>query len=180
MRAKRWMTVGTALLLVACNRGEGSKDEMTNAAVASGFRPPDGQAAVPLPGQAHTTPLTAYVGHYPRDAVDGVSFYDRTEVATALNDAVGDPIIRRAIRSDAGPQTPIFAAGGRIGSWGCEAHDCGDHNWALLVDPATGKGEVCYHDTAVAGGAARWYAGGASVTRPGDCPSGDAATKAQG
>lgn len=168
------MTVGAVVLLTGCGQSESSKTDMANAAVASGFRPPESQRATPLPGQAQTTPLTAYVGRYPRDAVDGVAFYDRTEVATALNDAVGDPAIRRAIRSDAGPQTPIFAAGKRVVAWGCEAHDCDDHDWALLVDPATGKGEVCYHDADVAGGATRWYAGGPPVTRLGDCPSGDA------
>ena len=41
-------------------------------------------------------------------------------------------------------------------------------NWTLLVDPASGKGELCLHDGA---GDSRWYAGGPPVTRPGDCPS---------
>lgn len=164
-------TVAMALLLAACGKG-GTKANADAAAVAHGFTPPPSQRATPIPGQTQTTPLRAYIGHYPKDAVDGVAFYDRTEVALALDDAVGDAVVRRMVRADAGPQTPIFAQDQRIAAWGCEAHDCGDHNWAFLLDPKTGKGELCYHDASAAM-PTRWYAGGAPRARAGDCPSGD-------
>lgn len=153
-----------SLPLVAC----GDRDRPdANATAAAGFEPPATQAPAPLPGQAHTQPLAAYVGHYPDDPVDGVNFFDRTEVATALDQAVTDPALRRAVVRADGPRTPIFRAGNRVASWGCEAHNCGDHNWTLLVDPATGKGELCAHE----GGRTLWRAGGPPETRPGDCPS---------
>lgn len=150
-------------LLAACGSAE---PPAANAAAA--FVPPATQRPDPVPGQAQTTPLTAYVGHYPDEPVDGVGFLDRTEVATALDGAVTDAKLRRAIIHNAGPRTPIFRAGARIATWGCEAHDCADRNWTLLVDPASGKGEVCVHDGATG---SRWYAGGPPVVRPGDCPS---------
>ena len=161
-----------ATLLTACHKDPADTPGMGNIAVAHGFHPPETRPATPLPGQTQTTPLTAYVGHYPRDAVDGVGFFDRTEVATALVGAVIDPKVRRAIMNGGGPQTPIFARGGSVASWGCEAHDCSDHNWTLFVDAATKKGTACYHDAATMGDRSHWFAGAAPVTKPGTCPSG--------
>ena len=151
------------LLLAACGDGASTKSD-----AAAGFEPPATQRPDPLPGQAQTTPLTAYVGRYPDDPVDGVNFFDRTEVATALDGAVTDAALRRAVVRNEGPRTPIFRVGARIATWGCEAHNCSDRNWTLLVDPASGKGELCLHD---GGAGSRWYAGGPPVTRPGGCPS---------
>ena len=165
--------IATALL-AACHKDPADAPGMGNIAVAHGFHPPETRPATPLPGQGQTTPLTAYIGHYPSDAVDGVGFFDRTEVATALNEAVIDPLVRRTIMNGRGPQTPIFASGASVASWGCEAHDCGDHNWTLFVDPATKKGMACYHE-AVMGDRSHWYAGAAPVTKSGSCPSGDGA-----
>lgn len=153
------------LLLSAC--GGGAEKAARNDAAAAAFEPPATQTPTPLPGQGHTTPLTAYVGHYPDDPVDGVNFFDRTEVATALDAAVTDAKLRRAVIHADGPRTPIFRAGNRIASWGCEAHNCGDHHWTLLVDPASGKGELCVRE----GGRTMWHAGGPPVARAGDCPS---------
>ncbi len=161
-----------ALSLAAC--GGKPADEPVNAAVAN-FTPPAVRPATPVAGQAQTTPLTAYVGKYPHDAVAGVDFYDRTEVANGLIDAVGDDKLRALIRGRSGPETPIFALGTRIGAWGCEAHNCGDHNWTLLIDAKGGKAEACHHDAATMGETSRWYAGAAPTTRPGSCPAQDGA-----
>lgn len=163
--------IAMALMLAGCGKGSTTVDADA-VAVSHGFTPPAAQRVPALPGQTQTTPLRAYIGHYPKDAVDGVSFYDRTEVALALNEAVGDAVVRRMVRADAGPQTPIFAQDQRIAAWGCEGHDCDDHNWAFLLDPKTGKGELCYHDASAAV-PTRWYAGGAPRPRSGRCPSGD-------
>lgn len=157
------LILGACAILAACSDG----DAPANTAAAN-FVPPPMQRPSPLPGQGQTVPLTAYVGHYPNEPVDGVNFFDRTDVATALDGALTDATLRRAIVHNAGPRTPIFRVGARIATWGCEAHNCGIHNWTLLVDPASGKGEVCQHD---GGTSSRWYAGGAPVTRPGDCPA---------
>ncbi|MEG3163534.1 hypothetical protein U1701_02890 [Sphingomonas sp. PB2P19] len=164
----RRMMLGTALLLAGCGAAEKTPD---TAVAASGFTPPAPQMPKPLPGQAQTTPLTAYVGKYPHDAVDGVGFYDRSEVANGLVAAVGDPALRERIRGRSGPENPIFQRGKQIAAWGCEAHNCGDHNWTVLIDPTRGKTQVCYHDTATMGTRSRWYADAAPVLRAGACPA---------
>lgn len=183
-RAGRRGAVGAVLLAAAllggCHKDAAKQAAMGNSAVAHGFHPPGEQQATPLPGQSQLTPLTAYVGHYPKDAVDGVAFFDRTEVSQALIGAVIDPKVRRTFMNATGPQTPIFARGQSVASWSCEAHDCGDHNWTLFVDTKTRKGLACYHDAATMGDASRWYAGAAPVTKPGACPSGDGGTGADG
>ncbi len=164
----RHLMLGTALLLAGCSGGERAAD---TAVAASNFTPPATQLPKPLPGQAQITPLTAYVGKYPHDAVGGVDFYDRSDVANGLVAAVGDEAVRRRIRDRSGPETPIFQSGKRIAAWGCEAHNCADHNWTVLIDPAGGKTEVCYHDTAATGDRSRWYSGAAPTLRPGACPT---------
>lgn len=161
------LTACTAALLLA---GCGKKDEATEVATTN-FVPPAVRPPTPVPGQAQTTPLTAYVGKYPHNAVGGVDFFDRTDVANGLINAVGDEGVRKLVRGREGPQTPVFLQGGRVASLGCEAHNCGDHNWTVLIDPKDGKAEVCYHDTAKMGETSRWYAGAAPVSRPGSCPA---------
>ncbi len=155
------------LMLGACSK----KDDPNNTAAASGFTPPETRAPAPIPGQAQTTPITAYVGKYPHDALSGVDFYDRTDVATGLVNAVGDAKLREMIRGRSGPATPIFKVGTRVAAWGCEEHNCGDHNWAVLIEPKTGKTEVCHHEAATMGAQSDWYAGAAPVRRAAACPS---------
>jgi hypothetical protein len=70
--------------------GCGRNDDPTKTASPSGFVPPETRAPKPIAGQAQTTPITAYIGKYPHDAVGGVDFFDRTDVATGLVNAVGD------------------------------------------------------------------------------------------
>jgi hypothetical protein len=156
------LALAGCLVMAGCGGAETPSD------TAAGFEPPAPQRPDPIPGQAQTTPLTAYLGRYPDEPVDGVGFFDRTEVATALDGAVTDAALRRAVVRNQGPRTPIFRVGARIATWGCEAHNCDDRNWTLLVDPQSGKGELCLHE---GGGGSRWYAGGPPVTRPGGCPS---------
>lgn len=167
--------VSIALLMVtalaACGRGGGEQAD-TNAVAASGFVPPVMQAPAPVAGQRNVTPLTAYVGHHPRDAVDGVSFYDRTEVANALIDAVADEKLRHEIVSRDVTQVPIFQQGEFVAAHGCSPHDCAGRNWTVLIAPDGNveKASVCFHDTATTGDASRWTTRQETTRRPGDCP----------
>ena len=157
------------LLLAAC----GSKtDKPADNAAAAAFVPPPTQAPAPIAGQAHSNPITAYVGRYPTDAVDGVGFYDRTEVSRALIDAVGDDALRRKFTGRDAVTVPIWQTkDGRIAAHGCEPHNCGDADWTFLVAPDGTRGEACHHDAETMGATSRWYAAGvAPKTRPGDCP----------
>ena len=177
-RRKGWrMTTMRAIAMVALPilaaglGGCTKKDDPTDTLAASNFTPPQTRAPTPLPGQAQTNPLTAYIGKYPHDAVGGVDFYDRTDVASGLVTAVGDAKLREMIRGRSGPATPVFKMGERVAAWGCEEHNCGDHNWTVIVDSKAGKTQVCYHDAAKMGTRSDWYDGAAPVRRAETCPS---------
>jgi hypothetical protein len=169
--AMRFLFLTPLLLLAACGSGSTSDKRADNAAAAA-FVPPPTQLPTPIPGQEHSNPITAYVGKYPTDAVDGVGFYDRTEVARALVDAVGDEKVRRRFTGRDAVTIPIYRSkDGRLAAHGCEPHNCGDADWTFLVTPDGMRGEACYHDAATMGATSRWYAANAAPkTRPGACP----------
>ncbi|WP_232474061.1 hypothetical protein [Sphingomonas sp. MA1305] len=167
LRAAGLLTL--ALLATGCGHREAAV--ANNDAAAAAFVPPPMQKAKPLPGQAQVAPLTNYVGKYPNDAVAGVAFYDRTEVAQALVDAVADQQLRHRITSRDAVSVPIVRmADGRLAAHGCTPHDCADQNWTFLVAADGSKGEACWHDAATMGTASAWYAGSMPKRRPGDCP----------
>lgn len=163
------LTVTLAVLLAACGHKSDTAQMEGN---AQGFVPPAPIAVKPMPGQATLTSLDAYIGHVPHDPVDGVLFFDRTDVSTALVAAVKVEKVRREFREGSGPAKPIFERGNSVGIWACAAKDCAAHNWAFFLDRDTGKGEACYHDAATMGTTSHWYAGRYKpVVRAGACPS---------
>lgn len=118
-----------------------------------------------------TGPLSGYIGQYPFDEVGGVAFRDHPLVRAALSEAGGDNAPVDRILAGPGPSTPIaLADDGRILSWGCEQHNCGPHNWALLVAADGSRPELCYHDED-ATPATVWLVDGRVTERSGDCPS---------
>ncbi|GGB39321.1 hypothetical protein GCM10011380_31010 [Sphingomonas metalli] len=159
--------------LGACHRTP-DREEEARAVAASGFVPPVTQAPDPMPGQRNATPLSAYAGRYPRDAVDGVTFYDRTEVANALIDLVPEEKIRREMTGREATQAPIFARGDRVAAHGCAPHDCDGRNWTLLVavDGDAEKARMCLHDAATMQDRSRWTSRRETRMRPGGCPQG--------
>jgi hypothetical protein len=161
------VALASAFLVAGCGR----KSEQP-APGAENFVPPVTQAPTPVAGQAQTTPLTAYVGHYPNDAVDGVSFFDRTEVANALVEVEPDAAVRRLVTGRDATTVPIFAQGQRLAAHGCEAHNCAGHNWTVLIaaDGDRDKAAICVHDATAQPGTSRWSNRSGSQQRPGDCP----------
>ena len=156
-------------LLPACH----PSDEASSGANSHGFVPPSPLPAKPIVGQTPLTSLDAYLGHDPRDPIDGVEFFDRTDVSTALFAAVKDGRVLREFREGPGPVRPIFAQGQRVAAWGCAGEDCAARGWTFYLDRNTGKGEACFHDGATMGATSHWYAGGDKpVVRAGLCPSG--------
>lgn len=148
--------------------GDASTSDVSNAAAESSAET-TGATTAPVAATAGGD-LTAYVGKFPFDAVGGVTWHDHPMVTAGIRKTVIDAAVRRAMQSPGGPSAPIATYQGKVGSWGCQQHNCGDHQWAVLVDPKTGATDVCYHNAEQTGEASRWFlAGGGQETRPGNC-----------
>lgn len=115
--------------------------------------------------------LTAYEGKYPSDAVDGVTFLAHPAVVAGVGATVADRALRKIILSEETVQSPITVKGRVVRADSCEPHNCGDHNWSILVDSRSGATDVCYHDGAtMPQDQSRWYlASGKSGMRRGTC-----------
>lgn len=162
------LALAAAVALAGCGPSapEDNAGTIGNDAVTSNDLMGNAASADPATG-----PLAAYVGQYPFDAVDNVAFRDHPLVRAALVQAGGENAPVERILSGPGPSTPIATADdGRILSWGCEQHNCGPHNWTLLVSADGSNPELCYHDEG-ATPATVWLVDGRVTERSGDCPS---------
>jgi hypothetical protein len=173
-RTSAFMPSLLALLVAGCS---GTPDKQANAAnetaaPASEARPATGEnAAAPAAIVSAGDSLAGYAGRYPNDEVDGETFLDDIRVRAAVAAAVADGEIRGRILDGRGTYGPIRMGGNRLTAPGCESHNCGDHNWAILIDASVDNIEVCYHDAASMAGRSRWYrADRAAEMRAGDCP----------
>ncbi|WP_411339862.1 hypothetical protein V6U71_18770 [Sphingopyxis sp. J-6] len=170
--------IGAAVLtLAAC---DGSSPEKQAAAAPAGeakeqptsatpeiAAPAAPAAAAPAAGAPD---LAAYVGKYPFDKVDGIAFGDHPLVKAGIAATVKDARIRTAITTTQGPSAPIETIDGKIASWSCQQHKCGEHQWMVLVDPKTGATDVCYMNDPAMVDDARWFlANGKEEKRDGDC-----------
>lgn len=179
------------LCLSACSDGEsseggvqaeaglaGSTDETTSVDVGASVAPDLPARAVAEPTEQARSPavigtggdLSAYVGKFPFDAVGGVTWHEHPMVVAGIRKTVPDAEVRRALQSSGGPSAPIAVYEGKVGAWGCQQHNCGDHQWAILVDPRSGATDVCYHNAEQMVERSRWYlAEGNEETRLGNC-----------
>ena len=164
-----------ALLAGACTAsGGGNNQAAGNAAepaagMANGTAPANtaaGNGAASAAG-----PLSAHVGRLPSDVVNGTTFLADPRVRAAVEAAVSDAEVRRWVLREDVTSNPIGRRDGRIVATGCESHNCGPHNWSILIDPEGAAAEVCYaRDTQ--GDRATWYvAGRPAEQRPGACPT---------
>ena len=129
-------------------------------------------AATPSSAPTPTPGLSRYLGKYPFDPVDGITFLADPRVVAAVRASGAETRIQELILGGAGPQTPIRKVAGKIVSWGCEAHNCGPHNWTLAVLDDGSGGEVCYFNEDE-GADPVWYADGRKSPRTDPCPSGE-------
>lgn len=151
-----------ALAITGCNRA--SQPEQSAAG---------NEANIASPAPAPAVDLSRYVGKYPFDVVDGAKFKDIPVVREAILVTVRDAKVRGWVTSDdLGPSTPIAERDGALLIWGCEAHNCGMHNWTLIIRPDGTGAQICYHDDD--DGGTRWFAQGELLAKKDDCPSGDA------
>lgn len=176
------MAILAALLLAAC----GAKEDKTATEAATGEpaaatpaptgtaqadtpagQPPSETAALPPTAGSN---LAAYVGKYPFDKVDGVAWNDNKLVKAGIAAAVKDPAALKAITTLDGPSAPIEMKDGKVMAWACEAHNCGPHQWAVLVDPRTSAIDVCYFNEEADAAKSRWFlATGKEEKRDGNC-----------
>jgi hypothetical protein len=137
--------------------------------------------AVPVAPAAHVVPpLSAYVGKYPNEKVQGIAFLQHPTVLAGVRKAVpaSDGNIRNWVLAADASLVPIDALGGRVVAHACEPHNCGPHQWSIVVDPNSGAADVCYHDEETIGTyKSFWYlASGKKEVRDvdgitGGCPS---------
>lgn len=175
--------LGAALLaLAACNEAPAGEEAAAaqpddhaaaNAAAPKAEAPKPAAAAAPVEAPAAAGPdLNAYVGKYPFDKVDGVAFSDHPLVKAGIAATVKDARVRTAITTTQGPSAPIEMIGGKVAAWSCQQHKCGERQWMILVDPATGATDVCYMNDPAMVNEARWFlADGNAEKRKGDCSS---------
>ena len=172
--------IAAALTLSAC--GTDSDDKPAAASPTEAAAPAAPTAAADTRKDAPAAPststktddpaLAAYVGKYPFDKVDGVAFSDHPRVKAGIAATVTDARVRTAITSTPGPAAPIESIGGKVAAWSCQQHKCGEHQWMVMIDPATGATDVCYMNDPAMAGQSRWFlAGGKEEKRDGDCSS---------
>lgn len=171
--------IGAAFLMLAACDGGGpekqaaaapageAREQPAASATPETAAPAAPAAAAPAAGAPD---LAAYVGKYPFDKVDGVAFGDHPLVKAGIAATVKDARIRTAVTTTQGPSAPIETIDGKIASWSCQQHKCGEHQWMVLVDPKTGATDVCYMNDPEMVDDARWFlASGKEEKRDGDC-----------
>lgn len=182
--------VGAALLISACGEkaaapaADAPKSADAGPTTATTGNPPDARgSAAPASGSAATTvsplpptagsKLAVYVGKYPFDKIDGVAWNDHLLVKAGIAATVKDTAVLKAITTLEGPSAPIEMKDGKVMAWACEAHNCGPHQWAVLVEPRTGATDVCYYDEDADATKSRWFlANGKEERRDGNCQMG--------
>ena len=167
-----------ALALAGCDRTGDNAAITDKDAVAPGADAPAAPAApadAAPAAQAGTVPaggdtLSAYLGKYPFDKIDGVTWADQPMMQAGIRKSVTDAAARAAILQWSGPSAPIELIDGKVSAWGCEQHNCGPHQWLVMVDPASGATDVCYYDESKSADSARWFlANGKEESRKGNC-----------
>ena len=114
--------------------------------------------------------LSQYLGKSPTESVGRVDWNHNPEVLAGIHRSVTDQAVREAIQDDTGPAALIEMIDGKISSWACEAHNCGDHQWMTMIDATSGATDVCYHNAAQLADKSRWFtASGHTEVRPGNC-----------
>ena len=118
-------------------------------------------------------PLTAYIGKYPFDEVQGVTFFQHPVVRAAIVASGVDRDIQRVLVFDDNVVGPITETKGRLLVHGYDPAGAGVVNWAILLVADRNKAAVCYSEGIekdVTG--ADWYfEGRVAFTLYDPCPS---------
>ena len=110
--------------------------------------------------------LARYAGRYPFDRVDGVRFLNHPLVRQAVANAAPSPRVRSRILA-VGTSGIIVVTRAMVLARACEPHNCGSHNWSIVIGRRNQAQFVCYKPD---GGSARWYRRQRVVAEGGGCP----------
>lgn len=112
--------------------------------------------------------VAAYVGKYPFDKVRGMTFLRHPRVRAAVLTHAPKPVQPWVFGNVTA--SPIGQRGGQILSGACEPHNCGSHNWTVVIG-AGQKAAICHFDAEQAG-RAQWFMHQKLVIETDDvCPS---------
>lgn len=114
--------------------------------------------------------LSLYFGKYPFDSVKGISFlrHPRVRSVVTANAPVG---VSRWLLGES-TATPIGRKGRLILSYACEPHNCGPHNWTIVLGSGA-LGAICHYDSEISEEAV-WFIQKKAVLRTANgCPSAD-------
>ena len=131
------------------------------------------EAATPAPRSPQDAPpLSAYVGKYPFDAVDGMNFIDHPLIRATMERSGAPAEALDFLRNDNTVVVPIREIDGRLLSRGFEPASGGDVNWGILISLDGQRGAVCYSTGVVPDvSGADWYIDGEKAfTRYEMCP----------
>lgn len=133
-----------AVLASACTAAE-SEAPATPAAESAAS-----PAAAPAASAAQAAPaLSAYVGKYPFDEVNGVAFIDHPDVRRAL-EMSGAPAEALALARDRDQVVvPIFRTETALVATGYDPRSGGSVNWNLAITPDGEHAVVCYQSEPV-------------------------------
>ena len=112
--------------------------------------------------------LARYADKYPSDAVAGVRFLNHPTVRAAAQNAAPNARIRRQILRE-GTSAPIAVNNLMVLSHACEPHNCGPHQWAILIGRRTPVHIICYQADGEELG--RWYRRGRQIATGQGCAS---------
>ena len=112
--------------------------------------------------------LARYEGKTPFDPVAGVRFLSHPLARRAVANAAPSARMRNRILRE-GTSAPIVVTADMVLANACEPHNCGPHNWSILVGRRSPVHIVCY----LANGAsvARWYRRGRQIATSESCAS---------
>ena len=120
----------------------GAGDAAAAAGDAAAAAAPASEAAAAVPS------LTSWVGGYPYQTRDGMSFWAHPAVTAAVRAYVPRSDIRAWILSSGVESEVTQLPDGRVVARACEPHNCGSHEWRVIIADSGEWTQICYYDSA--------------------------------
>ena len=125
--------------------------------------------------QGSAVPLAGYAGRYPSEKLkSGHSFLTDARIKRAVEHAAPDEVIAFAVLQQ-GVAGPISLVRRHLIAGGCQPHSCDRHNWLIVLNMDSNKAVICYFNTQLTAGTARWFREFDRVSGPATCDEASAA-----